>query len=113
MHIDRYEFGLMVIDGQTYRNDLLIWPGYIKSDWWRKEAHLLQLEDVLEALAADPWVLVVGRGNPGRMRVDPELEAYLKERRIDLIVQPTREAAQVINDLAPRRRLAAALHLTC
>ena len=46
MQIDRYEFGLIVIEGQTFKNDVLIWPGRVKSDWWRKEAHLLQLDDV-------------------------------------------------------------------
>jgi hypothetical protein len=113
MHIDRYEFGHLVIDGQAYRTDLLIWPGHLKSDWWRREGHLLQLEDVTEALAADPQVLVVGTGNPGNLRVDPELLAYLKENGVEVIVKPTREAVPVINDLAGRRRLAAALHLTC
>ncbi len=113
MHIDRYEFGLIVIDGQTFRNDLLIWPGRIKSDWWRREGHLLQLDDVTEALAADPQVLVVGMGDSGRMQVDPDLAAYLKERGIDLKAAPTREACRLINDLNGKRRLAAALHLTC
>jgi len=113
MHIDRYEFGLIVIDGRTYRQDLLLWPGHVKSDWWRLEAHLLQLPDVAEALAADPQVLVVGTGQPGRLQVDPELAAYLKERDIHLVTHPTREACQVINQLATQRRLAAALHLTC
>jgi len=113
MHIDRYEFGLIVIDGQTFKNDLLIWPGQIKHDWWRREAHWLQLDDVAEALAADPQVLVVGRGDPGRMEVDPALAAYLRDRGIDLRVHPTREACRVINDLSGKRRLAAALHLTC
>jgi hypothetical protein len=55
----------------------------------------------------------VGTGNPGNLRVDPELLAYLKANGIEVIVKPTREAVPVINDLAPRRRLAAALHLTC
>jgi hypothetical protein len=68
---------------------------------------------VAEALAADPQVLVVGTGNPGNLRVDPELATYLKERGIEVIVRPTREAVPVFNDLAGRRRLAAALHLTC
>jgi len=113
MHIDRYEFGLLVLDGRTYRQDLLLWPGHVKSDWWRQEAHLLQLADVAEALAADPQVLVVGTGQPGRMEVDPGLAAYLRDRGIDLIVHPTREACQVINQIAPKLRLAAALHLTC
>lgn len=113
MHIDRYEFGLIVIDGQTIKSDILIWPGWIKSDWWRREAHLLQLDDVAEALAAHPQVLMVGQGDPGEMRVDPALAAHLKDRGVELMAHPTREACRVINDLNGSRRLAAALHLTC
>ena len=113
MHIDRYEFGLIVIEGQTFRTDVLIWPGRIKDDWWRHEAHLLQLDDVAEALAATPEVLVVGRGEPGKMEVDPALAVYLRDRGVELIPLPTREACRVINDLIEGRRLAAALHLTC
>ena len=113
MHIDSYEFGQIVIDGVTYRQDLLIWPGRILKDWWRQQSHLLQAEDVFEALAANPEVLVVGQGQPGRLQVDPALAAYLKEKGIDLIALPTREACQTINRLTGKRRLAAALHLTC
>jgi hypothetical protein len=113
MHIDSYEFGLICIDGQKFRNDVLIWPGQIKSDWWRQEGHLLQLADVAEALAATPQVFVVGQGSPGHMQVDSALAAYLRDKGVDLMVFPTKQACQVINELAPKRRLAAALHLTC
>jgi len=113
MHIDSYEFGHIVIDGKSYRQDLLIWPGRILSDWWRAEGHLLQIVDVYEALAANPQVLVVGMGQPGRMQVDPALAAHLKDQGVELIALPTREACQFINRLEGKRRLAAALHLTC
>jgi hypothetical protein len=113
MHIDRYEFGVIVIDGQTFRNDVLIWPGRIKGDWWRREGHFLQLDDVAEALAANPQVLVVGMGDPGHMQVDPALAAYLKEVGIGLEAHPTRRACRLINEMSGKRRLAAALHLTC
>jgi hypothetical protein len=113
MHIEHYEFGLILIDGQTYKTDVLIWPGRIKSDWWRKEGHLLQQEDVIEALASAPQVLVVGQGDPGNMAVDPALAVYLRDMEVDLMVFPTKEACQIINELNPKRRLAAALHLTC
>lgn len=113
MHIDSYEFGSITIDGRTYRSDLLIWPGRIKDDWWRIEGHLLQLPDVTEALASEPHVLVVGTGAYGNMAVDPELAAFLKEKGIDLIAAPTKEACRSLNELAGKRRLAAALHLTC
>lgn len=113
MHIDRYDFGHIVIDGVSYRQDVLLWPGGLNSNWWRRHSHLLVLEDVAEALAARPEMLVVGQGQPGRLEVDPALAAYLKERGIELVVLPTREACRVINSLAGKRRLAAALHLTC
>jgi hypothetical protein len=113
MHIDSYEFGTIVIDGRTYRSDLLIWPGQIKQDWWRSESHLLQLPDVAEALAAAPQVLVVGTGAYDRMQVDPGLAAYLKEQGIELVARPTPEACRSLNALAGKSRLAAALHLTC
>lgn len=113
MHIDSYDFGQIVIDGHTYRQDLLIWPGEIKSDWWRAEGHLLQVADVFEALAANPQVLVVGMGAYGRMEVDRELAAYLRDKGIELVARPTREACQAINQMPGTRRWAAALHLTC
>ena len=113
MHIDRYEFGVIVIDGQTFKNDVLIWPGQIKSEWWRKVSHFLQLDDVAEALGANPQVLVVGMGEPGRMEVDPALAAFLEDRGVELMARPTGEACRQINDLSGKRRLAAALHLTC
>lgn len=113
MHIDSYDFGHIVVDGVSYRQDLLIWPGKVKADWWRREGHLLQVDDLAEALAANPEVLVVGMGQPGRMQVDQTLAVYLKEKGIDLVALPTQEACRVINSLAGKRRLAAALHLTC
>ncbi len=112
MHIDSYEFGTIVIDGRTYRTDLLIWPARIKSDWWRSESHLLQIPDVFEALAADIQVMVVGTGAYGRMAVAPELIAYLKEKGIDLVARPSGEAGRIINQMG-HGRWAAALHLTC
>ena len=113
MHIDSYEFGSIVIDGKTYRNDLLIWPGQIKPDWWRLEGHLLQLPDLEEALAAKPQVLVVGTGESGHMRLAPELVAFLQDKGIELVARPTKEAARYLNERTDQRRLAAALHLTC
>jgi hypothetical protein len=113
MHIDSYEFGVVVIDGRSYRTDLLIWPGRIKHDWWRQEAHLLQLPDVAEALAAAPQVLVVGIGAHSRMELAPELVSYLRERGIELVARPTGEACQRLNELDGKVPLAAALHLTC
>jgi hypothetical protein len=56
---------------------------------------------------------VVGKGDTGHMQVDLGLAAFLKDKGIELVAVPTREACRIINSLAGKRRLAAALHLTC
>jgi hypothetical protein len=113
MHIDSYNFGVIVIDGRTYRQDLLIWPGTIKSDWWRGQSHLLELADLSEALDAGPETLVVGTGAYGNMKLDPALEEHLRRQDINLVAKPTGAAVQTINALSGKTRLAVALHLTC
>lgn len=113
MHIDSYEFGRMVIDGRTYTQDLIITPEGIRENWWRLEGHRLQLPDLAEALATKPQVVIVGTGQPGRLRVDPELRLYLQENGIDLLELPTSQACQRFNLLASKRRVLAAFHLTC
>ncbi len=73
----------------------------------------MQIPDVAGALAAKPEVLIVGKGQPGKMQVDPELAEYLRENRIELIEVPTAQACTTYNAMAGKRRVAAALHLTC
>lgn len=113
MHIDGYEFGRIVIDGKTYTQDLILTPEGVQADWWRLESHRLQLPDIAAALATKPQVLIVGTGQPGRLRVDPELSRYLAEQGIELVELPTAQACQRYNLLASRQRVVAAFHLTC
>ncbi|MGQ9920260.1 MAG: Mth938-like domain-containing protein [Desulfobacca sp.] len=113
MHIDSYEFGRLVVDGRTFTQDLILLPDQIQASWWRQQGHLLQLADIPEVLQAKPEVLIVGQGQPGRMQVDPEVTRSLQSLGIELVVVPTAEACRLFNSLAGRRRVAAALHLTC
>ncbi|MFP3868553.1 MAG: Mth938-like domain-containing protein [Desulfobacteraceae bacterium] len=113
MQIEAYDFGQIVIDGKTYRQDVLILPDRVKDDWWRQQSHLLQLQDVQEALKAGIEILVVGTGMPGQMRVDKALEDHLRQNNIELVTLPTREACDRFNQLSKSRKAAAAFHLTC
>ncbi len=113
MHIDSYEFGRIVVDGQTFTNDIILLPDRIQDSWWRLEGHRLQVPDVAVVLTAKPEVLIVGQGQPGKMQVDPALARHLQESRIELIELPTAQACTTFNALAGKRRVAAALHLTC
>ncbi len=111
--IESYRFGAVVIDGHEYTEDVIVFPDRVSPHWWRKEGHLLQLEDLQEALADRPEVLIVGSGTQERMRVAQEVVTCTRELGIELLVFETRTACRTFNELSPRRRAVAALHLTC
>lgn len=114
MHIDAYEFGRIVIDGTEYIQDVIILPQRIQASWWRREGHLLHLEDLATVLESPPKVLIIGQGFAGVMRVPDQLVAVLEAHGIEVHVAHSRDAVSLYNRLAPTTpSLVAALHLTC
>lgn len=112
--ITSYEFGKVVIDGNTYTRDVIVSEGGVDATWWRRESHALGLADLEPVLAAKPEVIVVGTGMYGVLEVLPEVRAELAKRGIELIAVPTGEACSLYNALVKKgRRVVAALHLTC
>jgi len=111
--IEDYRFGHIVVDGETYKNDLIILPDRIVSGWWREKGHKLKASDLDAVLDAKPEILVVGQGAYGRMSVSGKAERALEEAGIELIAQPTKRAVETYNELCQERQAAAALHLTC
>lgn len=111
--IDSYRFGEIVISGQKYSSDLVIFPDRVRDSWWRKTGHQLCLEDIAEVIAENPEVLLVGTGASGLMKVLPEVEQAAQAQGIRLIVEPTDRACNTYNQLCHSQRLVAALHLTC
>jgi len=112
--IDEYSFGRIVIDGKTYRHDVIVFPDRVKPNWWRREGHSLCLEDLEEVLRDPPEVLVIGTGYVGLMRVPREVREKLEEMGIQVVVEKTGKAYRTFNKLLSEgRRVVAALHLTC
>ncbi len=112
--IESYHFGEIVIDGQRYTSDVIVFPDKVKADWWRKEGHQLCVEDIKEAFKEKPNVLVVGTGYSGLVKVLPETEKYVKSRGVELIIQRTGEAYKTFNRLVQSGKMViAAFHLTC
>jgi hypothetical protein len=112
MHIDEYTFGKIVIDGKPFMKDVIIFPDRVFSPWWRKEGHLLQMEDLAEVLREEPDILVIGRGHSGVMEVPGDLVDTLESRGIEVIVEKTTKAVDIFNGLESERKIAA-FHLTC
>jgi hypothetical protein len=113
MRIEDYSYGHIVIDGREERRDVILTPGRVYPNWWRKEGHALRLEDLGPVLDESPEVLVVGTGTDGNMRPAPGLVDELSKRGIEVEVLPTFDAVRRFNELLGVRNAAAALHLTC
>jgi len=111
--IESYNFGQIVIKGERYTSDVIIFPDRVKDGWWRKEGHRLCIEDIQEILKEKPKVLVVGTGYAGLMKIPQETRERLKSEGIQLIAENTREACKTYNRLSKSERIIAALHLTC
>jgi len=111
--IESYSFGQIVIDGQTYTSDVIIYPDRVEADWWRRQGHLLVPEDLGAVVAEEARTLIVGTGRSGLMRVPHETLKYLESRAFEVIVENTDDAWQTYNQLSERGAVVAALHLTC
>jgi hypothetical protein len=115
MRIEHYEFGRIRIDGREEHADLLLTPTRVLPGWWRREGHVLALQDLDAVIEEQPRRLVVGTGAWGRMRPEPGLEQALRQRAVEMEVMPTAEAVRRINELLDLGDVdwTAALHLTC
>ncbi len=111
--IDSYQFGLIVINGEKYSSDVIIFPDRVRDNWWTKKGHQLCLEDIAEVLTEKPEVLIVGTGASGLMEVLPEVEQAVEAQGIKLIAETTDKACHTYNQLCHSQKVVAALHITC
>ncbi len=115
MRISFYDFGKMIVDGETHTSDVIIHPARIEASWWRKEGHCLRVEDLERVWDSKPDTLVVGTGFHGNMMVPEETLAHVRARGVDIRTAPSREAVALFNELQadPEHQVVGAFHLTC
>jgi hypothetical protein len=82
--------------------------------WWRKEGHTLLPSDLNEVLERfEPNPIVIETGYSGMMNVPKETEEYLKTKGAKILIERTRRACMLFNELSESKRTLAGLHLTC
>ncbi|MCH7487129.1 MAG: hypothetical protein IIC04_09095 [Proteobacteria bacterium] len=115
MRITLYDFGKIVVDGETHTRDVIIHPGRVEGSWWRQEGHRLRVEDLNGVWESGPDILVVGTGYYGNMAVGEETLDYARSRGVEIIAATTPDAVSTFNRLQSEsgKRIVAALHLTC
>lgn len=116
MRFDKFSFGAIVIDGETYEQDVLIDRGKVKlrkkklSKPFRAEfGHTpLSVEEKI------PWKckrLVVGTGQQGALPVMPAVLAEARRRGVEVVAVPTAKAIQLLS--REKEDTNAVLHITC
>ena len=113
--IETYSPGRVVVDGVELNRDVIVLPGRVLSDWWRRDGHSLVLEDLEDVLDELPERLIVGCGYAGRLEPDPSVIEALRKRGVKVEALPTPDAVARFEELEARDPavVAAALHLTC
>ena len=111
--IDSYVFGHVVVDGRSYTSDVMVFPDGAVDGWRREDGHRVEAADLYAVLLAKPEVLVVGCGCYNVMEVPAATADYVRVRGIDLVMLDTAAAVELFNSLSGKKKVAAALHLTC
>ena len=95
--IEDYQFGSIIIDGQTYTHDVQVfWTGQV-FDWWRKESHVIDVEDVIDMVEQSPESIVIGTGQAGIAKVTEEAKKFITARGIKLFIDHTEQAIKTFN----------------
>jgi hypothetical protein len=116
MRFEQYSFGSIQIDGVSYDHDLIVDRGKIRK---RKKAASKRFRDAyghtpLSLVEEIPWLcrrLVIGTGAHGSLPVMREVEEEARRRNVDLLIAPTGDAIETLNDSTMSTN--AVLHVTC
>ena len=119
--IEDYQFGFITVDGETYNHDVQVfWTGQV-FDWWRKESHVVDVEDVIDMVEQNPESIVIGTGEDGMAKVTDSAKKFIEARGIKLFIDPTEQAIKTFNirkedsqeENGKPEKVIGLFHLTC
>jgi len=119
--IQQYQFGSIIINGKEYHNDVEIrWDGQVL-DWWRKQNHIIDLEDIKRALEQKPELIIIGTGAYGVAKITEMAKQEIEKQGVELIIDKTEEAVKTFNiikehskeEQGKEKKIIGLFHLTC
>lgn len=129
--IEQYHFGSITIDGKIYNHDIEVrWASADKGltgelgevlEWWRKESHVVDVQDVQRAVEQNPDTIIIGTGESGIAKVTKAAQEFITEKGIKLIIDLTGEAVKTFNIISEaskeeeskQNKVIGLFHLTC
>lgn len=111
-------WGHVEVEGQALPyKDAKLYPGGSREWQWGETGTShnpgIQPADVEELLEHGAKVIVISKGDFGRLGVKKETLQMLKERGIPVHVYKTKKAVQRYNELAEKEKVGALIHSTC
>ncbi|MFH1423859.1 MAG: MTH938/NDUFAF3 family protein [Candidatus Nealsonbacteria bacterium] len=119
--IEEYKFGSITFDGKVYQHDIGIsWAGEV-FDWQRTESHVIDTEDIVDALEQGPETIVIGTGESGMAQVTTRAKKEIMDRGIELVIDKIEQATRTFNirrdesfeEEGVQERVVGLFHLTC
>lgn len=119
--IEEYKFGSITINGEKYSHDVEVLWTYEVLEWWRKESHVIGIEDIEDVLDLEPDTIIIGTGESGIAQVKEEVKKLILEKGIRLIIDKTEDAVKTFNVIAgdseeeegEQNKVIGFFHLTC
>ena len=98
--------------------DCKLWPGGAREwRWGETGTHHhpgIQPADIEEVLEKGVEIIVLGRGQLGRLGVSPGTEETLRESGLEYHIEKTKKAVELFNELTQKgRRVGGVFHSTC
>lgn len=110
--VDAAKWGEVKIDGKSYFSDMYVyWDGRTEA---RKKGHLFDIDEFVKLLQKDPGIIVIGTGHNGVVKVPDEVLQMAENKKIELFMEKTPQAAEVFNAFVKEgKRVIAVIHTTC
>lgn len=115
---EKTSFGTITIDGQTYRQDVLIrLDGEVTK---RKKklskqvygtSHILSLDEARHIYEAGAEMLIIGTGQYGLVSCSDEASQFFEAQNLTVVMEPTPKAIELWNEI--EGRLIGLYHVTC
>ena len=112
MKIGSCDFGKINIDEKEYTHDMILYQDKV-SPWLQQQSHWVGVSDLGEIIEKKPEIVILGTGHSGVMEVSKEAKEYLEKLGIEVIIEQTKKACDIFNELSEKQGVVAALHLTC
>lgn len=116
--IDSTSFGSIMVEGETYKHDILIrLDGRVEmrekqlSKALYGTSHKISLEEAKHIYEEGTEKIIIGTGQTGFVELSEEAEDFFREKRCGIELFPTPWAIERWNEV--EGRIAAMFHITC